>query len=396
MSVRDLLLPAFHRVDEGGGAGSGSVDVGRLEISGHAAIGALFDFTVAGGTCGRVEADAVERAVDAAIESGVPLVSVIASGGTRLTEGMRALVGIPRIALALQRLRAVRLVHLSVADHPTTGGVWVALGAAADLRVGVTGATVAFSGPRVVEALTGRSLAAGSGTAESAHSRGLLDAVVPEGEVPEWLARALGVDGLDLAGADGTVAARLHRLDGEPVVEVLLAAEAGALVSADGFALLARAAGIADTLDAALLIRVDTLGGDPHDEGVPASLLQAMQAVLDCRSPTVCLLSGAGGSGGALAGAVTDRVLVGPDGWFAALAPSGAAAALRRGLDEVVDVLRPAPAQLLADGFADDLVEHGEESQAVITAIRELRRGGEDRRLEDRQRRWTSALPDLG
>lgn len=439
MTVRERLLPRLTVADE---LGAGAVTAGRLELGGLPAMAALWDFGVAGGTCGVAEADAMLRIVDRSISERLPLVTVLASGGTRLTEGMRALVGIPRMALALDRLRADRLPHLSVADAPTTGGVWVAVGCSADLRAGVAGATVAFSGPRVVEAMTGTPLATGAGTAEAARAAGLLDAVADEAGAVEWLTRALAAvspgdhrhaelregpeaaepgvmaaaaasaraglavaggalvdrllaDPVELGAADATVRAAVGRLvdkTGPTAVVVALAAQPAAMVTSAGFGLLSRAAQLADTLDAPLVTLVDTIGGDPHETVVPAEILAATRALLGCRAPTVALVHGAGGSGGALAAAVCDRVLVGPDGWFGALAPTGAAAALRKPLDEVLDLLRPAPAQLAADGFADASYDAGEEVAVTCRAVGELRGMDPVERLRRRDERWSAAL----
>src|SRR5437899_1600489 len=90
---------------------------------------------------------------------------------------MRALVGIPRAMLALDDLAAAHVPHVTVVDHPTTGGVWVAIGAHADVRLGVAGATVGFSGPRVIEAMTGVAIGPGANTAET----GWFAALGPEG-----------------------------------------------------------------------------------------------------------------------------------------------------------------------------------------------------------------------
>ncbi len=94
-------------------------------------------------------------AAEHAIAEGLPLLTLVRSGGTRLQEGIAALVGIPRARIALGDLAAARLPHVSVADSPTTGGIWISVTSSADLRVAVEGATVAFAGPRVVEAFTG-------------------------------------------------------------------------------------------------------------------------------------------------------------------------------------------------------------------------------------------------
>lgn len=417
MSLLDVLR--FSLVPDG--RYGGAVVTGRLELHELSAIAALWDFNVAGGSCGVVETDAFVASVEQAIDARLPLVSGMATGGTRLTEGMRALVGIPRMALALDRLRAARLPHISVADAPTTGGVWVAVGCSADLRVGVAEATVAFSGPRVVEAMTGRPPAPGAGTAESALSHGLLDAVLPVEQLPGWLGRALRAltvdpngrsvsngpttgalssrlldDPIGLRGADETVSVSVGGLRSwpeQPAVVALLAAEPGAMVSAAGFDLLARAAGLADSLDLPLVVGVDTIGGDPHDERVPAAILAATRAVLACRAPTLAVVTGAGGSGGALAGAVTDAVLVGSDGWFAALAPVGAQAALRRPMPEVIDLLRLRPEHLLADGFADAGFLAGDEPAVVGRWLGRLADEPSAERLRRRAQRWSDGLP---
>ena len=86
---------------------------------------------------------------------------------------------------------AAGVPHLAVADQPTTGGVWVAIGSVADLRVGVAQATVGFSGPRVIEAMTGVAVPRGTNTAETAAAAGLLDAVVPPEGLATWLEQAL-------------------------------------------------------------------------------------------------------------------------------------------------------------------------------------------------------------
>src|SRR3954468_2880161 len=170
-----------------------AVSVHRRSYDDRPALVVEWNFAVHGGSFGEHEAQTFADACAEAAESRTPLVTVLRSGGTRLQEGMRALVGIPRAALALADVRAARVPHVAVAASPTTGGVWVAVGSVADLRVGVRGATVGFSGPRVIEAMTGVRLPEGANTAESAVAAGLLDDVVDETDVDAWIARALHV-----------------------------------------------------------------------------------------------------------------------------------------------------------------------------------------------------------
>lgn len=418
---------------------------GRARVADCDVVVAAWDFRVRGGSFGARDASVFVAACDEAARLRVPLLSLIRSGGTRLQEGMAALVGIPRTAIALDRLAAAGVAHLAVADQPTTGGVWVSVGATADLRVAVRGATVGFSGPRVVQAMTGSALPPEANTADDAARAGLVDDVVDPGRVESWLRRALGALAADdplgitapdpvsapartgwqqvrhsrtvdrpagavlvedmlshrvaLHGADRTAAASLGRIAGRRVVATALAADRAGRVGVGGYALLARAAALADRLDLALVTLVDTAGADPlpasERGGIAAAIAHAMRAVLACRAPTVSVVHGEGGSGGALAAAVTDVVGVTPHGWFAALSPEGAAAALRRTPEDAADLMRLTPADLLGDGFADAAAPADPSALTAWLAgrIDRLRAEPATDRLARRRERWSGGLP---
>ena len=425
-----------------------AVSVQRRSYDDRAALVVEWDFAVHGGSFGEREAQLFATACAEAAAGRTPLVTVLRSGGTRLQEGMRALVGIPRAALALADVRAARVPHIAVAASPTTGGVWVAIGAVADLRVGVRGATVGFSGPRVIEAMTGRPVAAGANTAETALAAGLLDDVVDVDGVDRWVARALRVlSGTDvqpsaempvvvaperlgwaqvehsrqvarpsghelahalldervaLRGADATVGAWVGLLQGRAVVMVALASDRAGRATPAGYHLLRRAASLADHLDLSLVTLVDTAGADPLPDseqgGIAAAIAAALTETLACGPPTVAVVHGEGGSGGALAGAVCDLVAVTADGWFAALAPEGAAAALRRDPAEAADLMHVSPAELLADGFADAMAPAQPAAlQAWLAcSLDRLRAEPAVVRRQRRDHRWRNPLRPAG
>lgn len=403
------------------------------------AIVAAWDFSVYGGSFGEDDMTVLAAAADTAVRERLPLLTLVRSGGTRLQEGMAALVGIPRARLALRALADAGLAHLSVADAPTTGGVWISVTCGADLRIAVAEGTVAFAGPRVVEAFTGQLPPADSHTAESAYAAGLVDAVLPGDDVPGWVDRVLTAltpapvepppvaepavpdrsgwqqvlaararpaggrrllgelltDGVPLQAPHGdeTVAAVVGRLSGRPVVGVAVAADVGGRPTPAGFRLAARAYRLADRLRLPVLSLVDTPGADPgpaaERDGVAPAMGEALDALLTCRSPTLALVHGEGGSGGALAAAAGDRVLVTPTGYFAAIGPEGASAALRQPAEECADRMRIVPADLLALGFADALIA----PEAVGVRLAELTEMSTDVRLGARAARWSGPLP---
>ncbi|HZY57186.1 MAG TPA: carboxyl transferase domain-containing protein, partial [Rubrobacteraceae bacterium] len=126
-------------------------------IAGEARIGETpvviiaFDFNFLGGSMGEAVGGKIVEAFARARESRRTGVSLVATGGARMQEGMRSLVQLQRIASACARARAEGIPHVSVLRNPTTGGVWVSLAASADFLIGVRGATVSFAGPRVRE-----------------------------------------------------------------------------------------------------------------------------------------------------------------------------------------------------------------------------------------------------
>ncbi len=399
------------------------------------AVAAVWDFGVFGGSYGEDDATVLAAAVDRAVADRLPLLTLVRSGGTRLQEGMAALVGIPRARFALGDLAAARLAHVSVADAPTTGGVWIAVTCGADLRVAVEGATVAFAGPRVVEAFTGSLPDAGSHTAESAFGAGLVDALLAPQEVAGWLEQALqalapadpqptpapdppavptrggweqvlasrarteggrallagllhGPVPLRAAHGDETVYAAIGRCFGVPVVAVALAADTSLRPTPDGYRLAARAYRLADRLGLPVLSLVDTPGADAgtasEADGIAMEMAGALDALLACRTPTLAYLHGEGGSGGALAAATADIVLVGADAYFAAIGPEGASAALRKTPRECADAMGITPTVLLDLGIADAMAAPAD----LPHHLARLSEMPESARLARRDKRW--------
>ena len=461
---RDALLqrfsfPRYERTGRNpvGWPGYRPVEVVRYgigEIGGVKVVACVWDFTSYGGSFGEVDATAFAEACDLAIQYDEPLVSFVRTGGTRLQEGVAALVGIARTQLALGRLAAARVPHVAVADHPTTGGVFIGVVSRADIRLAVAGATVGFAGPRVAEAVTGLPLPPGSHTAEGARGAGSIDEVLPpdavgdriaavlrvlratpsgdadghpDAPVSEPPARRTGIEqverardarlphGADLLGtvlADGvgvrapggddTVAARLGTLAGAgPVVGVAVAARKHGRPTPAGYRVLHRAIALADRLDLPLVTLVDTPGAEPGADaeraGIASAIADTFDAMLSCRAGTISVITGEGGSGGALAAAAADVVLVTDDGYLAALGAEGTAVALGVDVAVAADRLRLTPADLLALGLADAAAPSAVDAAALGATVAahalSLRGADPAQRLLSRARRWAAPLP---
>jgi len=165
--------------------------IGRAEIEGRGCQLAVMDFGFMGGSMGSVVGEKFSRACDSAIEQGAPLVSVSASGGARMQEGILALMQLPKTVAAVEDLHAARLGFISVLSHPTTGGLLASFASLGDVMLAEPGALMSFAGPRVVQQTTREKLPEDFGIAESNFRGGHIDAVVPRSELRATVAQLL-------------------------------------------------------------------------------------------------------------------------------------------------------------------------------------------------------------
>jgi acetyl-CoA carboxylase carboxyl transferase beta subunit len=166
---------------------------GSCEIGGIATAVVVLDFSFLGGSMGSVVGEKVARAADLAVEQRLPLVSVSASGGARMQEGVLALMQMAKTVAAVDELREAGRPFVSVLVHPTTGGVAASFAALGDVIVAEPGALLSFSGPRVVKQTTREDLPDDFGLAESNFRHGHVDLIVPRPELRDAVARALAL-----------------------------------------------------------------------------------------------------------------------------------------------------------------------------------------------------------
>jgi acetyl-CoA carboxylase carboxyl transferase subunit beta len=144
-----------------------------------------------GGSMGAVMGEKITRAIEGSIEFRTPLIVVSASGGARMQEGAVSLMQMAKISSALMRLDETRLPYISLLTDPTTGGVTASFAMLGDLNIGEPGALIGFAGPRVIEQSIRQKLPEGFQRSEFLLKHGMLDAVVPRGELKAYIAKAL-------------------------------------------------------------------------------------------------------------------------------------------------------------------------------------------------------------
>jgi acetyl-CoA carboxylase carboxyl transferase beta subunit len=165
--------------------------IGQAQIDGTGCELSVMDFSFMGGSMGSAVGEKFSRACDGAAERGVPLVSVSASGGARMQEGILALMQLPKTVAAVEDLKDAGGALISVIAHPTTGGVLASFASLGDVVLAEPNALMSFAGPRVVQQTTREKLPDDFGLSESNYRFGHIDKVVPRSELRANVARLL-------------------------------------------------------------------------------------------------------------------------------------------------------------------------------------------------------------
>ncbi len=168
---------------------------GAGRIEGSACRIAVMDFAFMGGSMGSVVGEKFARACESAVAGDVPLVSIAASGGARMQEGILALMQLPKTVCAVDELHDAGCALVSVMTHPTTGGLLASFASLGDVLLAEPDALMSFAGPRVVQQTTKEKLPEDFGRAEQNLRFGHIDAIVPRPELRPTLARLLRLFG---------------------------------------------------------------------------------------------------------------------------------------------------------------------------------------------------------
>ncbi|MCS7235497.1 MAG: acetyl-CoA carboxylase carboxyl transferase subunit alpha [Armatimonadota bacterium] len=192
----------------------------------------------------------------------------------------------------------------------------------------------------------------------------------------DYLLRAfdgfLELHGDRASGDDPAVVAGLGELGGQTVFVV--AQERGrteeeqvqrrrGMALPEGFRKACRILRMASKFQLPLVTLVDTPGAYPGPEaerrGIAAAIAECLATLVALPVPTVAVVIGEGGSGGALALATADRVLMLEHAIYSVISPEGAAAILYRNASrapEVAEALRLTSADLRRLGVVDRVV----------------------------------------
>ena len=165
--------------------------VAHGKMDGMSAVIAAFDFSFMGGSMGMAVGEGLLAAARLAVLQEAPLITVPASGGARMQEGILSLMQMPRTVIAVEQVREAGLPYIVVLADPTTGGVSASFAMLGDIALAEPGAIVGFAGQRVIEETIREKLPEGFQRAEYLLEHGMIDMVVHRRELRETLIRLL-------------------------------------------------------------------------------------------------------------------------------------------------------------------------------------------------------------
>jgi acetyl-CoA carboxylase carboxyl transferase subunit beta len=359
---------------------------GTGTIFGRDVVVAVLDFSFMGGSIGVAAGERLARAFEKAAARRTPLISVLSTSGTRMQEGIMALMQMPRVATAALRHSKLGLPHVAILTDPTTGSAYAGFVNMADYVMAEPNALVGYAALRVLEEKEGRQLPSGAHTSESHMAHGLVDGVVPRAQLRDSTALLL-----DLLMSDyrlsATAAAReartahthrkaslqleLSRHQERPTANDLitrmtsgfmplrgdrsgrddpsivagfasLGGDAVAIIgqvrrhagndgwiTPAGFRKATRTMRLAAKFGLPVITLIDTAGADPslesEEDGLGQAIAECLSTMLDLAVPTVAVITGEGNSEAAAAMAAADRVLMLDNAVYEVIRPEDAA-----------------------------------------------------------------------
>lgn len=170
-----------------------AIRVAKGEIGGITSVVAAIDFSFMGGSMGMAVGEGIVKAAEICLKGNYPLVTVTASGGARMQEGILSLMQMARTTAAINQLKEKGIPFISIMTDPTTGGVSASFAMLGDVNIAEKGCLIGFAGPRVIEQTIREKLPEGFQRAEYLKEHGMVDIVVTRQEMKDALVRVLSI-----------------------------------------------------------------------------------------------------------------------------------------------------------------------------------------------------------
>ncbi len=337
---------------------------------------------------GSVSKDAIDKIVKTiyfAKDNKLPLIVVSASGGIKITEGVRALVGMSKIALAINEYKKDGLLYISYITNPTYGGIYASISTLGDIIIAEENSMIGFSGKKVIEKEFDEILPKNFQTADFCFENGLIDIISnrynckrsisrileqynrnieknndlkqdsktiqlnkiellnnvranvhirPRAIFDELFSDAIEIHGDRLKADDKAVKCLLAKIDND-YVSVVYTDKTNNLneniennfgmIKPEGYRKIKRFFKLSEKLSSPIVIFVDTPGADPtcysEMNGQSNAIADVLEEISEIKVPIVSFITGEANSGGAIAITTSDYLAMFSSAVFSVISP---------------------------------------------------------------------------
>ena len=389
-------------------------------------IGAM-DYRFLSGSLGMVSGEKISELIEIAGKGGYPLIIFCCSGGARMQEGIYALMQMSKIATTLNIYKSQIPVFISVLTDPTMGGVTASIGMLGDIILAEPHARIGFAGPKIFANTLGVELPENFQTAEFQLENGFIDDIVERKDLKEEIGKILkyskykvisnqtsrpifnfnnnpldvwqkiksirSPDRLDskdyikrlftnfielhgdrLSGDDPTIFGGLAQFRDIPVTVIGITRGSNiqdiiknkfGMTSPAGYRKAMRLMRLSSTRP--IIIFINTPGACPGYEaekaGQAVTIANCLSEMAKITAPTLTIITGEGGSGGALALATSNQVWMLENAVYSVVSPEGFASIILKDsskAEEAANLMKMTANDLLSANIIDGIIpEHG-------------------------------------
>ncbi len=162
-------------------------------IGGYPVVISAIDFDFIGGSMGLAVGEGLVVGAQRAKELKAAYITIPASGGARMQEGILSLMQMPRSTIAIEIIKEAGLPYIPILTNPTMGGVAASFAMLGDIAIAEPGAVIGFTGPRVLQETIRSTLPLGFQSAEFQFDHGMVDMVTQRKDIRQKLIDIFGI-----------------------------------------------------------------------------------------------------------------------------------------------------------------------------------------------------------
>lgn len=172
---------------------SEAVITGIAKINKIECVVVIFEPLFMMGSMGVIVGEKITKAFELALRKKLPIISIIASGGARMQEGVFSLMQMVKTSAAIKKHSQKGLLSISVILNPTLGGVSASFASLADIIIAEENAVYGFTGRQIIEETMMKKLPDEFQTAEFAKRYGQVDMITNQKNLRELLTKLLNL-----------------------------------------------------------------------------------------------------------------------------------------------------------------------------------------------------------